>query len=116
MPRSPRIARSEMSLRVSVAGRFAREALAAGEGEVCALFRRSFYLRFPGERYACVGDASLGRGPLNALVPGLILPAMGERFPASIEKATLWAPHPLAFSGAVNLKRLQQAAAARVPE
>ena len=49
-----------MSLRVDVAGRFAREALAAGEGEVCAVFRRSFYLRCPGERYACIGDASLG--------------------------------------------------------
>ena len=50
-----------------VAGRAAREALAAGEGEVCAVFRRSFYLRL-GDRYACIGDASLGRGPLNALV------------------------------------------------
>ena len=37
---------------------------------MCAAFRRSFYLRFAGERYACVGDASLGRGPLNALVAG----------------------------------------------
>ena len=51
-----------------VAGRFARDALALGEGEVCAAFRRSFYLRFPGERFACIGDASLGCGPLNALV------------------------------------------------
>src|SRR5918992_1191582 len=51
-----------------VLGRAAREALATGEGEVCAVFRRSFYLRSPEGRYACIGDASLGCGPLNGLV------------------------------------------------
>jgi len=51
-----------------VVGRAARETLAAGAGEVCAVFRRSFYVRL-NERYACIGDASLGCGPLNALVP-----------------------------------------------
>lgn len=49
-------------------GRFARAALASGPGEVCAVFRRSLYLRFAEGRYACLGDATLGRGPLNALV------------------------------------------------
>ena len=49
-------------------GRFSHEALSSGPGEVCAVFRRSVYLRFTVNRYACLGDASLGRGPLNALV------------------------------------------------
>ena len=71
-------------------GRFAREALACGEGEVCAAFRRSFYLRFPGERYACVGDASLGRGPLNALVADLRIPEVGTRISVSITGASVW--------------------------
>ena len=76
----------------SVAGRFARDALAAGEGEVCAAFRRSFYLRLPGERYACIGDASLGRGPLNALVENLRLPGLGARVSVSVK--SVWQPHP----------------------
>src|SRR5690349_13041115 len=65
-------------MNVEIIGRFAREAAALGEGTVCALFRRSFYLRFPGERYACVGDPALGRGPLNALVPQFEMPSAGE--------------------------------------
>lgn len=76
----------------SVAGRFARDALALGEGEVCAAFRRSFYLRFPGERYACVGDPSLGRGPLNALVDAFRPFAIGERVSISVD--SVWQPPP----------------------
>ena len=33
-------------------GAFARDALAGGDGEVCAVFRRSVYLRFGAKRYA----------------------------------------------------------------
>ena len=77
---------------MTVAGRFARDALAQGAGEVCAVFRRSFYLRCAGERYACVGDASLGRGPLNVLVDGLELPALGERVEISMAAASVWQP------------------------
>jgi hypothetical protein len=76
-----------------IAGRFALQALALGEGEVCAAFRRSCYLRFPGERYACVGDASLGCGPLNALVAGFQPPAIGDRLAVSVR--SLWEPQPL---------------------
>jgi hypothetical protein len=79
-----------MSFAASVAGRFARDTLALGEGEVCASFQRSCYLRFPGERYACVGDASLGRGPLNALVAGFAPPAVGARVFVSVSH--VWAP------------------------
>jgi hypothetical protein len=75
-----------------VAGRFAREAVARGEGVVCAVFRRSFYARFPGERYACVGDASLGRGPLNALVRDFALPTIGDGVTIVTVNAAHWEP------------------------
>src|SRR3954452_9973173 len=81
-----------MSFAAESAGRFAREALEGSDGEVCALFRRSFYLRCPGERYACVGDRSVGNGPLNVLVPGLVLPRLGDRVSVSFSGAKAWQP------------------------
>jgi hypothetical protein len=96
-----------------VVGRFAREALAAGEGEVCAAFRRSVYLRLPGERYACVGDASLGRGPLNALVEPFAPPPVGSRLSVSAEAATLWQPPPGTCIAEAEL--LRRASKDRVP-
>lgn len=96
----------------SVAGRFAREAAELGEGEVCAVFRRSFYARFPGERYACVGDSSLGRGPLNALVGTFRLPAIGDRVEISVDKAVRWEP-PMHEQNALDRGLLSEA---RVPE
>ncbi|HEY5365112.1 MAG TPA: DUF2877 domain-containing protein [Casimicrobiaceae bacterium] len=39
---------------------------ANAHGEVLAVFRRSFYIRF-GDDVVCVGPEGLGRGPLNAL-------------------------------------------------
>ena len=83
-----------MSLRVEIAGRFAREALQSGGGEVCATFRRSFYLCCPGERYVCIGDASLGAGPLNALIRDLRIPPLGEHVSVSLEAAKPWIPPP----------------------
>jgi len=104
-----------MSLRVDVAGRFAREALAAGEGEVCAVFRRSFYLRFPGNRYACVGDATLGRGPLNVLVEDLQMPALGERVSLALAQVQAWAPPPAPAVAVPDVGALQHAARGRAP-
>ena len=37
-----------LRLTAAIAGRFARDALAPGEGEVCARFQRSVYLVLPG--------------------------------------------------------------------
>ena len=95
------------------AGRFAQEALAAGPGEVCAAFRRSFYLRLPGERYACVGDASLGCGPLNALVREVEIPALGTRVALDAQSAEPW--RPPSSLGPIDLARVREAARARVP-
>lgn len=103
-----------MSFRAEIAGRFAREALQGGDGEVCAVFRRSFYVRCPGERFACIGDSSLGNGPLNALVPDLAPPRLGERISVSLEQAATWEPPPH-VRGSPQLDRLREAARNRIP-
>jgi hypothetical protein len=105
-----------MSYAADAVGRFAREALASGEAEVCALFRRSFYVKTQSEgkfRFACVGDASLGRGPLNALVGELRLPALGERISVSLDQASLW--HPPASDKTADIAALVAAARRRIP-
>ena len=102
-----------MSFTAERAGRFAREALQAGSGEVCAVFRRSFYLRCPGERYVCIGDGSLGNGPLNALVHELALPRLGEQVAVSLDGTGLW--QPPAPRSDLDLHLLTVAAARRIP-
>lgn len=82
---------SPAELTAGVAGRFALEALALGEGTVHAVFRRSFYLEIQ-KRFACVGDASLGRGPLNALVAGWRAPEIGDRVTVGVAHAVPWEP------------------------
>jgi hypothetical protein len=97
----------------SVAGRFARDALAHGPGEACAVFRRSFYLRFPGEAYACVGDASLGRGPLNVLVADLQLPALGAPVQVALAHALVWQP---SMPSMPDLHKIVAAASGHLPD
>jgi hypothetical protein len=84
---------SPAELLVRVAGRFAHRALAAGSGEVCAIFQKSFYVR-TAAGFACVGDARLGRGPLNALIDALPSVAIGAKLFASLAAAQPWAPPP----------------------
>jgi len=116
LPAAPARMSSLREVSAQVVGRAARDAAALGEGEVCALFRRSFYLRFPGARYACVGEPSLGRGPLNALVNDFTLPAMGERLLLSTTRAQVWAPALFAARNAPAIRELEEAAADRVPD
>ena len=96
-------------------GRYAQQAAAGGEGEVRAVFRRSCYLWFAGNRYACVGDPALGCGPLNALVPDFRLPPLGARVTLDIARARLWTPAPLAHGAEADLRALLAAARSRVP-
>jgi hypothetical protein len=105
-----------MSFIIEVSGRFAREALASGDGEVCAVFRRSFYLRSPDGRYACIGDPSLGRGPLNALVSHFEEPALGASVAVSIENAQSWEPAPPSGTARPNLDALRASLDGHVPE
>ena len=102
-----------MSWRASVAGRVAFQA-ARGEGEVRAVFRRSCYVRF-GPHYACVGDTSLGCGPLNALVDDFLAPAIGERASLDLSSAQLWTASPLPADATPGVRALRAAARDRVP-
>lgn len=102
-----------MSLPVRVAGRLALEAM-QGEGEVRAVFRRSFYLRYS-SHYVCVGDPSLGRGPLNALVDDFRTPAIGERVSLDVSGAERWAPPPLPAHATPDVRVLREAVRGRVP-
>jgi hypothetical protein len=104
-----------MSFHASVIGRFAQQAAAGGEGEVHAVFRRSAYLCFSGKRYVCVGDTSLGCGPLNALAPDFRLPSLGERLALDVAGARLWKPAALSPGIEPDVQALQAAARGRVP-
>lgn len=95
-------------MRAVSAGRFARDAAASGPGVVCAIFRRSFYTRHPGG-YACVGDASLGNGPLNILVDGFDLPVLAERVALDLTAIPNWAPDTVAPKAA-QIEGLEKAA------
>jgi hypothetical protein len=107
--------RSKWYLRFTaeVAGRAAREALAGGGGEVCAVFRRSFYVHAHG-KYACIGDAALGCGPLNVLVAAFQAPPMGSTLTVSLESAKTWMP-PAQRSARPNLKALHACLDGHVP-
>jgi hypothetical protein len=98
-----------------VVGRAARDALAGGEGEVVAVFRRSFYVRIGGQ-HACIGDPSLGRGPLNALVSDFHEPPMGQRVTVLLESARLWEPAPFRGGARPHLDALRAALDGHVPE
>ena len=97
-----------------VVGRAARDALVAGEADVCAVFRRSFYLR-SGDKYACVGDASLGRGPLNALVRDFRAPLLGETVLVSLDDARLWIRPAPSGNARPNLAALRACLDGHVP-
>ncbi len=94
------------ALSARVAGQFA----ARGDGEVCAVFKRSFYLRFAAG-YTCVGDESIGHGPLNAIVDDFALRELGERVALSI--GSTWSPKRSV--GHLDLLALREAARGRVP-
>lgn len=103
------------ALTAHLVGRVAREALALGAGEVCAIGRHRFVLRFPGPRFACIGNAALGGGPLNALVSALPPAALGETLSIATAEARLWErPAP---SGAFpdNAAQIVRAAAPLAP-
>lgn len=100
-----------MNLVASSAGRFVPE----GEGEVRVAFRRSVYVQFADGRYACLGDPSLGRGPINALVDGFTPPAIGARVLVSLQGAAQWKPEPLPPNPVIDIGALEYAARGRVP-
>lgn len=100
-------------LTAEIAGRAAHAALAAGDGTVCAVFKRSFYLKFPGGRFACIGDLSLGRGPLNALTTKLEVPVLGAR--VALAALETWQPPPMSGAARPNLAALRACLDGHVP-
>ena len=98
-----------MNLAASVAGQFVPE----GAADVVALFRRSCYVRYADGRHACIGDMSVGRGPLNALVDSLQLPTMDAQVTLSV--AARWKPPPMPPNPQIDIGALEYAARQRVP-
>ena len=98
-----------MKLAASVAGRFVPE----GHGEVRTIFHRSYYVAFADGRYACVGDRSVGRGPLNALVDDFRLPVVSA--PVELSVASRWTPPTLPPNPLIDIGALEYAARGRVP-
>lgn len=101
------------TLSARIAGPFAPR----GEGEVCAVFKRCFYLRFEGDagaaHFACVGDESIGRGPLNAIVDPFPAPVLGERITLSADST--WQPAGLVMAAFPDFAGLRNAALALAP-
>lgn len=111
-----------MSWRVEVAGRTAFAALGAGRDLVVrAVFQRSCYVESAGDStgmgLACVGDASIGRGPLNAIVERFHMPRLNEVLEISLQRAIVWQPTAMGspWSDAAG-ERLVHAARGRIPD
>lgn len=94
-------------------GVHAQRALESGSGEVIAVWRRSFYLRF-GEKLICAGGRPIGEGPLNLILEnapsidwqecldlGQSARAEGDALliglhqPIGLANAALWLPPPV---------------------
>ena len=77
------------------------------------MFKRSFYLRCDDNAYACVGDESIGRGPLNAIVDQFAAPALGEKI--ALSASSVWQPGCLVMSSFPDFYSLRMAARSRAP-
>ena len=84
-----------------------------GEGEVRTIFHRSYYVAFADGRYACIGDPSVGRGPLNALVEDFRLPVVSA--PITLSVASRWTPPALPPNAVIDIGALEYAARGRAP-
>lgn len=106
-------AASSRPVRVVECGRTAHKVLGRGAtGIVYAAFRRSAYLEFDGGRLICVGDASLGRGPLNARLEEFVAPRTGEVLNVILDNAPIWSRSNRAGPPVRAAQRALRAAAA----
>jgi len=72
-------------------GRAAFAVLSAGPATVFAAFERSCYAE-NAAGIACLGSRALGRGPLNVIVDGFEVPAIGESVRVEYASASIWRP------------------------
>ena len=80
-----------MSFQVEVAGGAALRSLRAGPARVFASFERSCYVETPGG-IACLGGEKLGLGPLNAVLAGFEVPAIGDAISVDCTRVSPWRP------------------------
>jgi hypothetical protein len=94
---------------ISIGARAARLLSAHGDWTVAAVFDRSLYLR-SGEAFVCIGDTSIGNGPLNILIPTGVIPAFiaGTHCAAApvFEIVARWVPETSPGKTAVGVLRL----------
>lgn len=131
---------SPIRFRVRRLGSVAQDLLAAsGRGRIATVFKGSFYIESAGG-LACLGNRSLGLGPLNAVTdapldtdwsalglrPGERCRAnrnavqVGAKFVFALDHAQVWRPPPCpgGWQGETigrSLERLERLAAARIP-
>jgi len=105
------------TVRVVECGQLAHQILQQGStGITYAVFRRSAYLDCAAQGLICIGDASLGRGPLNARLERFALPRPGEMLSLTLEGAAVWTPSGCAGPpDRAALRVLRAAAADRLP-
>ena len=79
--------------RVVECGQMAHQILQQGStGIAYAVFRRSAYLDCAAQGLICIGDASLGRGPLNARLERFARPQPGDTLRLTADAAAVWTP------------------------
>lgn len=104
-----------------IGGRAARLLQQHGDWRVEAVFNRSLYLR-SGAEFICIGDRSIGDGPLNAIAAGpWPACAVGDAARVRLVDATVvwiasgWPPVPQSAQLATTIGRLKQAAGLMPP-
>ena len=83
---------------------------------VRASFERSCYVESQSGHLLCVGNPSIGRGPLNALVRQFVAPPVGATVSMDATNSLVWQPGSrMGQWTAASGQRLHQAALGRVP-
>ena len=97
-PEAARATRTPRRVAVAVVGPVAGRALGAGAVTPLATFARALYVAAPGGGIACIGDAAIGAGPLNALIAAsgrdrdIVAALAAGPFEVDLSRARRWTP------------------------
>ena len=97
-PRAPAVPARRPRAPIRSVGPAAARALSAGPVTPFAAFERSLYVESSGGDIACIGDAAIGAGPLNALLaadwcaPGAVARLARGPFEVDLDDARRWRP------------------------